>query len=84
MRIDELTQTIIVLTEMARNGAVITGNSTNATKFRERSLEQIFSLLARDIVPHMREKNIVNDNEIWEALSSIECLEWKTVIRGVK
>ncbi len=81
MHIDEFTRAILMLTEMARNGAVVTGPATNATKFREECLEHILSLLAQDIIPYLRENDLVNGDKIWDGLTSLDCLEWKTVVR---
>ena len=60
MHIDEFTRAVLTVTEMARNGAMVTGTAKTAAKFREKCLEHILSLLGQDIIPHLREKNLLN------------------------
>ena len=60
---------------------MVTGTAKTAAKFREKCLEHILSLLGQDIIPHLREKNLLNGDQIWDGFTSLDCLEWKTVVR---
>lgn len=81
MREDEFSQSIVLLIEMARNGAIVTGSSTITDNFRQSCLENILALLVRDILPYLREHKYVFDNLIWDGLSDIGCLDQKKALQ---
>ena len=72
---------IFEITEIIKNGAIISGNDSIVNAFRQRCLEQAFKRLTEDVIPELISRNIMRDSQPVKVLFDRTPVEQKYAIR---
>jgi len=76
-----ITNDIIAIVELLKNGAFVSGNDPIVDAFRQRCLEQAFFRITTDVIPQLISSNTMRNSDRLKMLSDITSIEQKFIIR---